>query len=169
MSKKNRNIKTSIDFDIGIGEIIPSTQQAFKEESFSKAIRQEEKTSVKIFKQNFLDRLKKALKSTSQFPTSYEVFIFVIQYFISDKDYKSRDIDNMAKTILDVLKGEVYKDDGLVKTLLIGKKIESRIKQNFAYIAIKELKDGRDVDALKISGLERSVTLFQELKSQGIL
>ncbi|MBI2595614.1 hypothetical protein HYW46_02665 [Candidatus Daviesbacteria bacterium] len=75
----------------------------------------------------------------------------------------------MAKTILDVLKGEIYSDDGLVKTLLIGKKIESRIKQNFAYVAIKELRDGRDVDALKISGLERSVTLFQELKSQGIL
>lgn len=169
MPKKNKNIITSIDFDIGIGEIIPSTQQAFKSNSFSEAVRKEEKYSVQIFKQNFLERLKKALKNTPQFPTKHEVFIFVVQYFISENDYKSRDIDNMAKTVLDVLKGEIYKDDGLVKTLLIGKKIESRIKQNFAYIAIKELRDGRDVDALKTSGLERSVTLFQELKSQGIL
>lgn len=75
----------------------------------------------------------------------------------------------MAKTILDVLKERFYEDDGQVKTLLIGKKMEKRISQNFAYVAIKELKDMRDVDALKISGLERSVTLFQELKSQGIL
>lgn len=169
MSKRNRSTKTSVDFDIGIGEIIPSTQEAFKSDSFSQTIRKEETTSVKVFKQNFLERLKKALKNNPQFPTGNEVFIFVVQYFISANDYKSRDIDNMAKTVLDVLKGEIYKDDGLVKTLLIGKKIESRIKQNFAYIAIKELRDGRDVDALKISGLERSVTLFQELKSQGIL
>ncbi len=73
MSKRNRNTKTPIDFDIGIGEIIPSTQQAFKEDSFSKVVRIEEKTSVKVFKQNFLGRLKIALKDTSQFPT-YEIY-----------------------------------------------------------------------------------------------
>ena len=75
----------------------------------------------------------------------------------------------MAKTILDVLKERFYRDDGQVKTLLIGKKIEGRVSRNFAYIAIKELKGGRDVDALKISGLERSITLYQELRSKGIV
>ena len=76
----------------------------------------------------------------------------------------------MAKTILDVLRGRFYHDDSQVKTLLIGKKMaDHRVSQNFAYVAVKELKSGGDVDALKISGLERSVTMFQELKSKKVL
>ena len=167
MSKKEP--KTSVDFDIGIGEIIPSTQEAFKDEGFHKATRKEEKTGIIAFKQNFLKRLEEDLKDKHQFPTSNEVFVFIVQYFVSETEYRSRDIDNMAKTILDVLKERFYRDDGQVKTLLIGKKIEGRVPRNFAYVAIKELKGGRDVDALKISGLERSITLYQELKSKGIV
>ena len=167
MSKKEP--KTSVDFDIGIGEIIPSTQEAFKDDGFHKATRKEEKTGIIAFKQNFLKRLEDDLKDKHQFPTANEVFIFVVQYFVSETEYRSRDIDNMAKTILDVLKERFYRDDGQVKTLLIGKKIEGRVSRNFAYIAIKELKGGRDVDALKISGLERSITLYQELRSKGIV
>lgn len=169
MSKKKSIIKTSIDFDIGIGEIIPSTQEAFSNEAYSQVVRKEEKTNLSIFKHNFLQRVEETLKGKSQFPTNNEVFIFIIQYFDSQSEYRSRDIDNMAKTILDTFKGRLYQDDGQVKTLLIGKKMEKRVPRNFAYIAIKELKDGRDVDALKISGLERSITLFQELKSKGLL
>lgn len=157
MSKKRSSSLTSVDFDIGIGEIIPSTQEAFKE-SFSGATRKDEKSQVLTFKRNFLQRVEEVLKDTDQFPTSDEVFVFIVQYFVSEKEYRSRDIDNMAKTVLDVLKERFYQDDGQVKTLLIGKKMEGRVPHNFAYIAIKELKGRRDVDALKISGLERSVT-----------
>ena len=167
MSKKEP--RTSVDFDIGIGEIIPSTQEAFKDDGFHKATRKKEKTGTLTFKQNFLKRLEEDLKDKHQFPTSNEVFVFIVQYFVSETEYKSRDIDNMAKTILDVLKERFYRDDGQVKTLLIGKKMEGRVPHNFAYIAIKELKGGRDVDALKISGLERSITLYQELRSKGIV
>lgn len=169
MSKKRSTSLTSVDFDIGIGEIIPSTQEAYRQGSFSKAVRKEEKAGILNFKQNFLQRVEEALKEKTQFPTNNEVFIFIVQYFISEKEYESRDIDNMAKTILDVFKGRFYQDDGQVKTLLIGKKMENRVLQNFAYIAIKELKGERDVDALKISGLERSVILFHELKKKGII
>ncbi len=123
MSKKRSSFLISVDFDIGIGEIIPSTQEAFKE-TFSEATRKEEKIQVLTFKQNFLQRVEEVLKDTNQFPTSNEVFVFIIQYFVSGKEYRSRDIDNMAKTILDVLKGRLYKDDRQVKTLLVGKKME---------------------------------------------
>ena len=97
------------------------------------------------------------------------MFVFVVQYFASDKEYGRRDVDNMAKTILDVLKNRFYRDDSQVKTLLVGKKLEKRVPQDFAYVAIKRLGSSQDVDALKISGLERSVTMFQELKSKKIL
>lgn len=169
MSKKKKIYQTVVDFDIGIGEIVPSTQEAFSGGEFSQATRKLEGTAIKIFKENFLQKVEKSLKNSTQFPTSSEIFIFVMQYFLSEKEYKSRDIDNMAKTILDLLKDKFYSDDGQVKTLLVGKKMEKRVPKNFAYIAIKEPKDGRDVDALKISGLERSVTLFQELKGKKIL
>ena len=34
MSKKDKKIRTSVDFDIGIGEIIPSTQEAYHDEFY---------------------------------------------------------------------------------------------------------------------------------------
>lgn len=169
MARKKFRNKTYVDFDIGIGEIIPSTQEAYIGDTHLQTIRKEEKTSLKNFKNIFLRKIEDTLKGTNQFPTEHEVFIFIIQYFVSNNEYKSRDVDNMAKTILDVLKEKCYQDDGQVKTLLISKKIEKRVPINFAYIAIKELKDGRDVEVLTAAGVERSVTLFQELKKQGVL
>lgn len=168
MSKKNKQI-SRVDFDTGIGEVIPSTQEAYRQNSFSESVRKEEKEQLTLFKETFGKKIDKELKDSKQFPSTHEVFVFIIQYFVSEKEYKSRDIDNMAKTILDVLKERFYQDDGQVKTLLVGKKIEVRVPHNFAYIAIKELKVGSDVDALKISGLERSITLYQELRSKGIV
>lgn len=169
MGKNTSNIKTSVDFDIGIDMVIPATQEAFSKDNFSGAKRKDEKSNVSIFKQTFLQRVENDLKTLKQFPTENEVFIFIVQYFISEKEYKSRDVDNMAKTVLDAFNGKFYKDDGQVKCLLVTKKIEKRVPQNFAYIAIKELKGGKDIEVLKSSGVERSVTLFQELKSKGII
>ena len=50
-----------------------------------------------------------------------------MQYFAIEKEYVRRDVDNMAKTILDVLKSRFYRDDSQVKTLLVGKKLEKRV------------------------------------------
>lgn len=167
MSKKQ--VFTSIDFDFGIGEIIPATQEAHHSDKFDRQVRKTEKEELVIFKATLGSRLDSELAQNKQFPSDGEVFIFIIQYFVSDKEYSRRDVDNMAKTILDVLKNRFYRDDSQVKTLLVGKKIEKRVPQNFAYVAVKRLSTSQDVDALKISGLERSVTMFQELKSKKIL
>ena len=166
MSKKSKT--SSVDFDFGVGLVIPSTQEAYKE-TFQGEIRREEKEKLASFKDIIGKDLDQRLKANPQFPVNCEVFLFIVQYFVSETEYACRDIDNMAKTILDLLKARFYKDDSQVKTLLVGKKIEKRVPQNFAYVAIKELRSGQDVDALKSSGLERSVTMFQELKSKGIL
>ena len=165
MSKKEKS--TPIDF--GIGKIIPSTQEAYIEDRFNKEIRKAEKESLTVFKTTVGSNLDYRLRENDQFPTDGEVFVFIMQYFGSENEYIHRDIDNMAKTILDILKGRFYRDDSQVRTLLVGKKIEKRVPQNFAYISVKKLRSLQDVDALKISGLERSVTMFQELKKEGIL
>lgn len=168
MSHKKR--AATVDFDVGIGEIIPATQEAYHEESFSALVKREEKTSVVRFKQEFLERTSADIKDNAKFPTDHEVFVFIVQYFASENEYRRRDIDNMAKTVLDVLKGQFYRDDSQVKTLLVGKKMaDQRVSQNFAYVAIKILNATEDVGALKMSGLERAVTMFQELKSRKIL
>lgn len=168
MSKKKPKL-TPIDFDTGIGEIIPATQEAYVNEEFDAQIRKTEKGSLVAFKQVLGNRLDSELAQNEAFPTDGEVFVFIVQYFGAEKEYGRRDVDNMAKTILDLLRNRFYSDDSQVKTLLVGKKIEVRVPQNFAYIAVKKLSATQDVDALKISGLERSVTMFQELKSKKIL
>ena len=167
MSKKQP--LTSIDFDFGIGDIIPATQEAHHSDGFDKQVRKTEKEELSVFKSTLNFKLDTELSGNEQFPSNGEVFVFIVQYFASDKEYRKRDVDNMAKTILDVLKNRLYKDDSQVKTLLVGKKLEKRVPQNFAYVAIKRLRSSQDVDALKISGLERSVTMFQELKSKKVL
>lgn len=166
---KNKAKVTPIDFDTGVGAIIPATQEAHTSSGFDKQVRKVEKESLVAFKQVVGDQLDSELTQNESFPTDGEVFVFIVQYFGSDKEYLRRDVDNMAKTILDLLRNRFYRDDSQVKTLLVGKKIEARVPQNFAYIAVKRLSSTQDVDALKISGLERSVTMFQELKSKKVL
>ena len=167
MSKKQS--LTSIDLDFGIGEIIPATQEAYHGGGFDRQALKTEKESLVQFKNTLGSDLDSKLKNNENFPSDGEVFVFIVQYFAIDKEYGRRDVDNMAKTILDVLKNRFYSDDSQVKTLLVGKKLEKRVPQNFAYVAIKRLSTSQDVDALKISGLERSVTMFQELKSKNFL
>lgn len=167
MSKKLKI--TPIDFDFGIGDIVPATQEAYSGGDFEAAIRKTEKASLLAFKNTVGADLDARLSENENFPSDGEIFVFIIQYFVSESEYRRRDIDNMAKTVLDILKGRFYRDDSQVKTLLVGKKMEKRVPQNFAYVAIKKLSSTQEIDALKISGLERSVTMFQELKSRGVL
>lgn len=169
MGKKKKFSQIPIDFDYGIGEIIPSTQQAYSQQTDFKEIRVKEKSSLVKFQDSLKEDISSLVQDKKVFPTKQEVFVFIFQYLVGQTDYHHRDIDNMAKTILDTLKGVLYQDDGQVKTLLVGKKIEKRVPQNFAYLAVKILSKDQDIDALKISGVERSVTMFNELKKQGIL
>lgn len=167
MSKKQKKIKTSIDFQFGIDGIIPSTQQAYHKNKVNLEIKAEEKEKIIAFKKRISDVLNEQSKQLEQFPTNNELFVFILQYFISEQKYKERDLDNMAKTILDLLEVKFYQDDKQVKTLLISKKIDkTNIPQNFAYIAIKELKNNQDINVLKVSGIDRSIVLYQELKSR---
>ena len=167
MSKKVK--VTSVDFDFGVDGIVPSTQESYHHGEFDEAVRKTEKESLTAFKSTIGIDLDARLAGSEQFPSDGEVFVFIVQYFASENEYRRRDVDNMAKTILDILKSRFYRDDSQVKTLLVGKKLEKRVPQNFAYVAVKRLGASQDVDALKISGLERSVTMFQELKNKKVL
>ena len=168
MSGRKQRKEIVIDYQFGIPEIIPSTQESFDGESFDKTKRKEEKEHLKIFKTKIADTLDEEIKSFPQFPTQKELFVFILQYFSAKKEYQSRDVDNLSKTVLDILKSRFYVDDGQVRTLLVSKKMDKKIQSNFAYIAIKEL--GSDSEPfLKEAGLARAMTLYYDLKKKGIL
>lgn len=164
MSKKNKKPKISIDFQFGIDNIIPSTQESFRKDGrvdFTR--RAEEKKSIVVFNKKVSDVLTEQSEQLQQFPTDNEIFVFILQYFVADKEYNSRDVDNMAKTILDLLKKRFYNSDSQVKTLLVSKRIDKRnVPQNFAYIAVKELKKGEEMYFFKKS-IERSLNFYREL------
>ncbi|PIQ71660.1 hypothetical protein COV87_02090 [Candidatus Roizmanbacteria bacterium CG11_big_fil_rev_8_21_14_0_20_37_16] len=148
-----------IDFQTGVPEIIPSAQTANKTDG----------EVLKKFKISFGEKLTKDLQGKSDFPTEHDVFVFIAQYFTCEKDYKCRDIDNIGKTILDISKNKLYKDDSQVKVYLVTKEIENRVKQNFAYMAVKIIKSHGNIDILKVAGIDRSITYYQKLKQQGLV
>lgn len=154
------------DFDTGILALIPTSHETYKKcNNCSEYLLKKGQGELKDkFKDIFLKALIPKIEPLKQFPTKNEVFIFIVQYFSSMKDYASQDLDNMAKTILDLFKGQFYINDSQVRVLLMLKKlVDNQIPQDYAYIAVKELKDNRDSDIVKAAGIERSVTYYHEL------
>jgi hypothetical protein len=49
---------------------------------------------------------------------------------------------------------------------VLSKKIDEKVPQNFAYVALKEIKSDEDIEALKVSNIDRSIDLFNEIKRQ---
>ncbi len=88
MSKKPK--ATAIDFDTGIGTIIPATQEAHTNDGFDGQVRKIEKESLVAFKQVIGDQLDVELASNEAFPSDGEIFVFIMQYFGSEKEYQRR-------------------------------------------------------------------------------
>jgi hypothetical protein len=100
MAKKDRTPLTQMDFQIGFGGIIPSTQEAFgHNKEFSGSVRKSESEAATNFKKIIGAQINVDIGQMRQFPSSNMFFVFIIQYFVSDKDFRARDLDNMAKTL----------------------------------------------------------------------
>lgn len=149
-SKKDLPI-LSYDLATGIAELIPSTPTE----------KEEEKEPLKKFKVSFEERINKTIANQTKFPTDKNVFVFIIQFFNSKQHYDTKDVDNMARTILNCLKGKFYEDDGQVKIFLMIKIMEKRVPKNFAFVGVKELTDGHLHSLIKIAGLESAIVYYQ--------
>lgn len=172
MAKKRRRARAAIvDFDFGIEGVIPSTQEAYRSGTTADlGIRRDESERKKLFMEAVSVDVRKRLRESSQFPSRGEIFVFIVQYLAGEALFQNRDVDNLAKTMLDLLNGIIYRNDSQVRVLLVVKKrTDNRVTQNFAYVAVKELADGGDMEIVKSAGIERAVTRFQELKSGGVL
>lgn len=148
-----------------ITNIIPSTQESFKKNSLDHYVRVKESKCVSDFKSAVKTQVKN-FPPPKCFPTSKAVFVAIIQYFTSlKKDYKKRDVDNMAKTVLDVLsESNFYKDDSQVRTILVSKRVElNKIPQNLGFIYIKTLEENEDIKAIK-EMLDETIKTYEEFK-----
>lgn len=93
MSKKQP--LTSVDFHFGIDGIVPSTQESYHHGEFDEAVKKTEKESLIVFKNTVVADLDIHLKNDERFPSDGEVFVFIVQYFASEKEYGRRDVIHM--------------------------------------------------------------------------
>ena len=138
------------DYALGLTEtIIPSKQD------------EREGEYVSAFKTLVEKKITPEILTSTQFPSKKEVVVSVMQFFLSEKEYKSRDVDNMSKTILDCLKGKLYVDDSQVRTLLISKKVSPKVKSNFAFVGVRELNGPTDAGMVQDHLIEQAITMYE--------
>lgn len=137
------------DYQFGLTEIVPSKQEDKREGE-----------KVTAFKTLVEKKITPDVMNLAIFPSKKEVVVFVIQFFLTEKEYKTRDVDNISKTILDCLKGKIYIDDSQVRTLLITKKMYKRLPANFVFIAVKELLGETDIEIVKTMLVEQAVNMY---------
>ena len=138
------------DYKFGLTEIVPSKQDSNKEGE-----------KIAAFRTLVEKTITPEIMNLPTFPSKKEVVVFILQFFLTRKDYENRDVDNMSKTVLDCLKGKIYIDDVQVRTLVVSKKMYPRVPSNFVFIAIKELHGDTDIDVVKTNLMEQAVTLYQ--------
>lgn len=86
-------------------------------------------------------------------PNDIEVIISVS---VLEKQFKTVDVDNLAKSVLDGLKGVAFDDDSQVTNLVINKHVHP-MKMNALLIGITKLTEKR-------RGFGREIKLFAEKK-----
>ena len=139
----------TFDYKFGLTELVPSKQD------------DREKEKVTAFRSVVNKTLAPEIIASSIFPSKREIVVFVIQFFLSKKEYDTRDVDNMSKTILDCLKGKLYIDDSQVRTLLITKKISPKVPTNFVFVGVRELKGETDIEVVQTMLLQQAITIYQ--------
>ena len=139
----------TFDYQFGLTKLVPSKQDY------------REREKVTAFRSLVERTLSPQVIASSVFPSKKEVVIFVIQFFLSRKEYETRDVDNMSKTILDCLKGKLYIDDSQVRTLLITKKMSPKVPTNFVFVGIRELKGETDIEVVQTMLMQQAITLYQ--------
>ena len=139
----------TFDYEFGLTEIVPSKQD------------DRESAKVIAFKSLVEKKITPEIMTLPIFPSKKEVVVYVLQFFCHKKDYDTRDVDNMSKTIMDCLKGKLYIDDSQVRTLLVSKKISNKVPNNFVFVGIRELHGDTDIDAVKLQLTQQAITLYQ--------
>lgn len=102
------------------------------------------KQSIKDFEAKFLNIIKGV--KTGEHPYKKDIPLeVIINVKMSAKRYNNVDVDNIAKCVLDVMKGELFEDDSQLQSLFIYKEVPSAIPLEphlQEYTGSKEIPEG---------------------------
>lgn len=161
---KYKKIEINKDFDyvggyIGGFDDIPTKQDKFKpienilveyddgtEEELTDLyqLNPKKKQSIKDFEIKFSEVLKHNLTKEHPYKKNIPLEV-VINVKMSKKRFSSVDIDNIAKCVLDIMKGCVFEDDSQIQSLFIYKEIFKAVplpKDLQEYTGTKEIPEG---------------------------
>jgi hypothetical protein len=135
MSKEGKEIQ-NIDYSAGFTKIIPCKQDDLCCVDGKIAYKPSSKTVGEFndFLKEYIEndfKNKDTLKAI--FPTDKKVFVLIVQFLRDESAFSDKDLDNMARTVLNALNGIIYKDDKQVAELYACKKVYLQYpKENFA-------------------------------------
>ena len=145
----------------GVPCIIPSTRNAYNTSTVDGLKRKQESEAEKRFSILVKETLEQ-ISIPDVFPTENGVFVLVIQFFSSEKEYYNHDIDNICRTVLNNLDSFIQSDTQ-VKTLLGCKEINKRVKGYFAYISVNALKENSMPKVMKDGYMENGVQFYENI------
>jgi Holliday junction resolvase RusA-like endonuclease len=94
--------------------------------------------------QQFESALAEGIKSYSHegLPFSGRILLS-LNVSLTKSNYRIKDVDNIAKTILDSLKGIIYKDDNQIDTLVVNKSISNNPSFSIGIYRLRDEDDGK--------------------------
>lgn len=100
--------------------------------------------SMKVFEEEF-SKFVKSIK-TEEHPYDKSIPLeIIINVKMSKKRYNQVDVDNIAKCVLDIMKGELFDDDSQIQSLYINKQVQPAIELPPSlqkYTKSKEIPEG---------------------------
>ena len=167
----NENFKTyyqnpNVDFLFGYfgGDPTPTKQDKFQPVSITQVnedgteeilnnfyVRKPDQSAIHEFNNYIQELARQTFTDTNKILRPNEVEV-VLSFTITEKRYKSVDVDNLAKAVLDSLNNIAFEDDSQVVSLICSKHIHP-LKLNGLLIAITKLTDVRQ-------GLGAGIKLF---------
>jgi Holliday junction resolvase RusA-like endonuclease len=141
------------------GEQIPTKQDKFKpikdKEIYIKAddeykklededlyLKKDSENSLKVFETKLEEEIFEIVLEDDNFPIKKPQKVEVILHITMDeKRLKSVDIDNLTKSVLDIMNGLVYEDDSQILNILASKDIHPLFPLNSLMIGVRKIKN----------------------------
>jgi len=145
-----------VDFLFGYfgGDPVPTKQDKFKPVAMAQInedgteeilnnfyVRRPDQAAIEDFNNYIQGLAKNTFNDSNKIMKPNEVEV-VLSFSITEKRYKTVDVDNLAKAVLDSLNNIAFEDDSQVASLISSKHIHP-LKLNGLFIAITKLTDER--------------------------
>jgi Holliday junction resolvase RusA-like endonuclease len=91
---------------------------------------------TKLFQEN-LESIKE-----EELPYKKDIMVeVIISVYTTEKRFKTVDVDNLAKAILDCLKGIIFEEDSQLVNLLVKKYVHQKKPKDGLFIGVRKIKD----------------------------